>query len=188
MNQWLGVGMPNLKKVPRKPHPIGQEFKSVADYHTNCIIRLDTVSDPCVKEFDNEEGMRTLTATVKRLTKPWFGSGRTVIADSWFGSPQMTIMLSELGLYSIMQVTKRRFWPRGMPSVDVTSQLENHYGSHYTTAKFNADGSKLFVCAYRDQKVKALVSSCSTTRLTGERRFRDDSGRVVTIRRPEVFE
>jgi hypothetical protein len=70
MNQWLGVGMPNLKKVPRKPHPIGQEFKSVADYHTNCIIRLDTVSDPCVKEFDNEEGMRTLTATVKRLTKP----------------------------------------------------------------------------------------------------------------------
>ncbi|GAA5797443.1 hypothetical protein HPULCUR_002827 [Helicostylum pulchrum] len=23
MNQWLGNGMPNLKKVPRKPHPIG---------------------------------------------------------------------------------------------------------------------------------------------------------------------
>ena len=23
MNQWLGVGMLNLKKIPRKPHPIG---------------------------------------------------------------------------------------------------------------------------------------------------------------------
>lgn len=26
MNQWLGVGIPNVKKVPRRPHPIGQEF------------------------------------------------------------------------------------------------------------------------------------------------------------------
>ncbi|SAL96397.1 hypothetical protein, partial, partial [Absidia glauca] len=31
MNQWLGEGMPNLKKVPRKPHSIGQEYKTIAD-------------------------------------------------------------------------------------------------------------------------------------------------------------
>ncbi|KAI8890850.1 hypothetical protein K501DRAFT_143431, partial [Backusella circina FSU 941] len=36
MNQWLGTGMPNLKKVPRKSHPIGQEFKILADHHTYC--------------------------------------------------------------------------------------------------------------------------------------------------------
>lgn len=34
MNQWLGKGMPNLKKVPRKPHPIGQEYKTLADHDT----------------------------------------------------------------------------------------------------------------------------------------------------------
>jgi hypothetical protein len=28
MNQWLGIGIPNVKKVPRKPHPVGQELKS----------------------------------------------------------------------------------------------------------------------------------------------------------------
>jgi hypothetical protein len=103
MNQWLGLGMPNAKKVPRKPHPIGQEFKSLADYHTDCILRLDTVSDP---QYDDEPGMRNLLATVKRLVKPWFATGRTVIADSWFGSPDMTTMLIGLGLYSIIQVTK----------------------------------------------------------------------------------
>ena len=53
--------------------------------------------------------MRKLTVTIKRLVKPWFGSACTVIADSWFGSPDMTTMLSDLGLYSIMQVTKRRY-------------------------------------------------------------------------------
>lgn len=40
MNQWLGEGMPNVKKVPRKPHSIGQEFKTLADDETYCIIQL----------------------------------------------------------------------------------------------------------------------------------------------------
>lgn len=185
MNQWLGTGMPNVKKVPRKPHPIGQEFKTLADHHSFCILRMDTVSDPCPKEYDNDPGMRKLTATIKRLVKPWFGSGRTVIADSWFGSPGMTAMLSSLGLYSIMQVAKRRYWPRGMPATDVVEQVEQAHGSHFTMKKTSGDGN-LFVCAYRDKKVKAFVSSCGTTRLCGQRTFVGSGGNQVTITRPEV--
>ncbi|KAG2194272.1 hypothetical protein INT47_009682 [Mucor saturninus] len=187
MNQWLGAGMPNLKNVPRKPHPIGQEFKTLADHHTYCILRMDTVSDPKVKEFDDEPGMKKLTATMKRLVKPWFGSGRTVIADSWFGSPAMTTMLSDLGLYSIMQVAKRRYWPRGMPTTDIVETVGEERGSHYTMRKVSSSG-KLFVCAYRDQKVKAFVSSCSTTRLTSERTFLGSGGSLVAIKRPEVVD
>jgi hypothetical protein len=97
MIQWLGTGMPNLKKVPRKPHPIGQEFKTLADHHTFCILQMDTVSDPKLKEYDDDPGMRKLTATIKRLVKPWFGSGRTVITDSWFGSPDMTTIVIRFG-------------------------------------------------------------------------------------------
>ncbi|KAK9681222.1 hypothetical protein K7432_015699 [Basidiobolus ranarum] len=37
-NQWLGSDMANIKKVPRKPHPIGQEFETLADNHTYCIL------------------------------------------------------------------------------------------------------------------------------------------------------
>ncbi|OBZ82421.1 hypothetical protein A0J61_09529 [Choanephora cucurbitarum] len=62
MNPWLGV-------VPRKPHPIGQEFKTLTDHHTHCILRIDTVSDPRPKEYDDEPGMRKLTAAIKRLVK-----------------------------------------------------------------------------------------------------------------------
>ncbi|KAL7312849.1 phosphatidylinositol-binding protein scs2, variant 2 [Mucor circinelloides] len=170
MNQWLGNGMPNLKKVPRKPHPIGQEFKTLADHHSYCILQMDTVSNTVSKEYDNEPGMKKLAATIKRLVKPWFGSGRTVIADSWFGSPDMTAMLSDLGLYSIMQVTKRRYWPRGMPVTDIVEQLEPaHCSSHYTMKK-NSSSRTLFVCSYRDRRVKAFISSCGTTsRLDGQR-------------------
>ncbi|CAO3621055.1 unnamed protein product [Mucor hiemalis] len=187
MNQWLGTGMPNLKKVPRKPHPIGQEFKTLADHHTYCILRMDTVSDPLQKEFDNEPGMLKMMGTIKRLVKPWFDSGRTVIADSWFGSPAMIAMLSELGLYSIMQVCKRRYWPRGMPTTDIVEQVAGEVGSHFTMKKVSGS-SKYFTCAYRDQKVKAFVSSCGTTRLTGSRTFLGSGGNVVTITRPAVVD
>ncbi|KAG2194176.1 hypothetical protein INT46_002212 [Mucor plumbeus] len=63
MNQWLGTGMPNLKKK--------QEFKTLADHHTFCILQMDTVSDPKPKEYDDDPGMRKLTATIKRLCRYW---------------------------------------------------------------------------------------------------------------------
>ncbi|KAK4514532.1 uncharacterized protein ATC70_002130 [Mucor velutinosus] len=179
--------MPNIKKVPRKPHPIGQEFKTLADCHTSCILRMDTVSDP-VSEFGNEPGMKKLTATVKRLVQPWFGSGRTVIADFWFGSPDMVKMLFKLGLFFIMQVCKRRYWPRGMPQTDIVEKVEEAYGSCYTMSKCLGNGSSLFTCDYRDQKVKAFVSSCSTTILTGKKVLEGTHVRIITIQRPEVAE
>lgn len=37
MNQWLGRHLPNLKKVPRKPHAIGQEYKTIADCFRACL-------------------------------------------------------------------------------------------------------------------------------------------------------
>ncbi|KAK4516813.1 uncharacterized protein ATC70_011792 [Mucor velutinosus] len=159
--------MPNLKKVPQKPHPIGQEFKTLADHHSYCILQTDTVSDPMPKEFDNDPGMKKLTITSKRLVKPWFESGRTVIiADSWFGSPDIISMLTNLGLYGIMQVARRRYWPRGKPTTDIAEQVEPSYGSPYTKKK-TTDGGSMFVCAYREKKVKAFVSSCGTTRIKG---------------------
>lgn len=54
MNQWLGWGMPNLKKVPRKPHSVGQEFKTVAYTKTYCIVRLDITGNDMPKKFDDQ--------------------------------------------------------------------------------------------------------------------------------------
>ncbi|CEP07628.1 hypothetical protein, partial, partial [Parasitella parasitica] len=184
MNQWLGIGMPNLKKVPRKPHPIGQEFKTLADHHTYCILQIDTVSDPKPKEYDSDEGMRKLTATVKRLVKPWFFTGRTVIADSWFGAPDMTTMLTELGLYSIMQIAKRRYWPRGMPTTDVVEHTDSEPGSFFTM-KNQQRG--MFVTTFRHLKVKAFISSCGTTRLSGSCAV-EHRGQIKQFERPAVVD
>lgn len=44
------------------------------------------------KEFDDVD--TNLIATVKRLCKHWFSTGRTIIVDSWFGPPLMTSKLT----------------------------------------------------------------------------------------------
>ena len=102
MNQWLGHGMPNLKKAARKPHSTGQEFKFVADTTTCCIIQLDFTGDIVEGEFDDQYSSKNI-ASVCRLTSPWFFSARTIIADSWFGSSALVRAMKSHGLYSIMQ-------------------------------------------------------------------------------------
>lgn len=189
MNQWLGNGIPNVKKVPRKPHPIGQEFKTLADHDTFCIIQLDTVSDPVKKRYDDTD--RNLIATVKRLTEPWFCSGRTVIGDSWFGSPEMTIALLDRGLHSIMQVVKRKYWPPGLPPqpLDLIQSLGPERGSHITATRQDENNRPLLVCSFRDLKPKAIILSCSTSLPSSKTRYyKDTNGQQQEYRRPQAFD
>ncbi|SAL95656.1 hypothetical protein, partial, partial [Absidia glauca] len=187
MNQWLGEGMPNLKKVPRKPHSIGQEYKTIADNVTCIIMRMDFCGDPLQrKPRPNED--RSIVATVKRLTEPWHYSGRVIVADSWFGSPEMAWKLMAVGLHSIMQVCKRLYWPKGMPAADIVQALGPEFGSK-VFMKSTVPGEHLFVGAFRDLKVKALVSTCGTTTDGNIRRFWDPNGKQwVEVVRPKVFD
>jgi hypothetical protein len=72
----------NLKKDPKKQHSIGQEFKTLVDHHTLCILRMDAIGNPRPKYYDEHIDMHKLTVTVKRLVKPWLGSGIIVVTDS----------------------------------------------------------------------------------------------------------
>ncbi|CEP19333.1 hypothetical protein [Parasitella parasitica] len=171
MNQWLGHGMPNLKKIPRKPHSIGQEWKTVADVNTCCIIRLDVTGDTLSKKFD-------------RLVEPWFSLGRTVIADSWFGSPAMVRALKDVGLFSIMQVKKKRYWPRGMPMEDMVGSLGEEVGD-VKVVKSRIDS--VFIASLRDKKPRCVIANAeSTTAGSTESRWID--GQMHTVTRPLVFE
>lgn len=183
MNQWLGKDMPNLKKVPRKPHSIGQEFKTIADVKTCCILRLDLTGDARPKKFDDVYSLKTV-ASVCRLTELWFHSGRTAIGDSWFGSPFMVRTLRERGLFSIMHVKKKRYWPKSMPDQDLLSILGEEFGS---TACLKSLTDGIFVAAVRDRQPKVVIASCGTT-LPGSTIQRNINGTVMTMQRPAVFD
>ncbi|CEP16929.1 hypothetical protein [Parasitella parasitica] len=87
-----------------------------------------------------------------------------------------------------MQVAKRRYWPRGMPSTDIVEQVEALRGSHYFTMKKTTDDGNtiFFACAYRDLGVKTFISSCGTTSLVGYKNIVEPNGSVTMIKRPQI--
>ncbi|RHZ53471.1 hypothetical protein Glove_441g18 [Diversispora epigaea] len=168
MCQWMGKidKGPFQRKIPRKPHPIGCEFKTMADARTNLFLQLDPVEPP---EYSSKKKFAEHSATIAtmlRLTEPWFSSGRTIIADSWFGSVKACTTLYKHGLYSILQLKKRRYWAKNIPC-DITDALESDYGLFISqVGKF--DDVDLTLCSLRDRKNIVLLASCSTTNLKNE--------------------
>ncbi|CAG8819695.1 41709_t:CDS:2, partial [Gigaspora margarita] len=125
-------------------------------------------------------------ATMLRLTEPWFHSGRTVIADSWFGNTNACTTLYKYGLYSILQLKKRRYWPKNIPS-DITSALNNDYGSSISRVR-KLDGIDLTVCSIRDRKNIVLLSNCSITSPGTEiTRYIEGHG-SIKFQRPTIFD
>ena len=101
-------------KIKRKPRPVGNEIKDMSDARSNIVIKLEMYKgkdDTALKEHIGKYG--ATCATTLRLTDNIHGSGRIVIAGSWFGSVKTAIALKERGLYSVMVVkTAHKRYPR----------------------------------------------------------------------------
>lgn len=170
MERWLGRvnKMPGRRKTPNKPIPVGQEHKDCADAATNIMLRLELSEEKerdALKEFTREHG--ATAACCLRLTRPWWRSGRTVIGDSWFGSPKACLQLAHMGLFSIMSCKKRAAWPRDYPGVALMEALNVDYGS-VVSASRDVDRWHLLAAALRDRKPRCIIASCSTTNLGDE--------------------
>ncbi|KAG0009972.1 hypothetical protein BGZ81_003051, partial [Podila clonocystis] len=167
MNQWRGKkyddGMPGVRNLPAKPHPVGQEYKTLADSVTQIILQLDLARDKnaAPQEFDDEG---KVIGGMLRLVKPWIGVARTVYADSYFGSPASAVALMERGLFSIMHVKKRRYFPKGIP-VDIIASLPDNLGSYIarTASVPRKPHIKLLLVSQMDRKPQCVLSTGGTT-------------------------
>lgn len=98
----------NLKgkiKIKRKPRPVGNEIKDLSDGRSNIVLNMELYEgkeEMQLKEHVHKYG--ATCATTLRLTAPYYGTGRVVLADSWFGSVKTAIALKERGLFSVLLV------------------------------------------------------------------------------------
>lgn len=129
MVQWQGRGMPGLMVVLRKPTPIGLEL------HTLCCavcgilfwfevyegqkamdkMKYVVKSSGCVGSSGSEPKYPKSVALTMRMMDGarLFGSGRVLIADSWFGSALCAAVLWSVGVFSIMNVkTAHKNYPK----------------------------------------------------------------------------
>ena len=79
-------GIPHLTKIIRKPKGVGTEIKCVADGLVGIMLRIEICEG---KEAESKKKWSHLpagTAQTLRLSEPWHGTGRIIVADSAFSS------------------------------------------------------------------------------------------------------
>ena len=104
-------------KIICKPRPIGNKIKNMSDGISKIVLHLEFYEGRdimCDKKFVKEFG--ATTATTLRLTEAYHGSGRRVIADSWFASVNCVKALMERGLYLMFVKTTHKDFPRELLS------------------------------------------------------------------------
>ena len=141
-------------KIIRKPRPIGNKIKNMSDGISKIVLRLEfyEARDMCDKKFVKEFG--ATTATTLQLTEAYHGSGRRVIADSWFGSVKCAKALMERGLYLIMLVkTAYKDFPRELLSQN------NLKRSEWNTVTSETDDGELQACHSLDLQLKDFIST-----------------------------
>ena len=86
---WRGTGEVHVTYQPRKPTPYGIELKTMVCAKSRIMLSAELYEGKDVdatKQYRDQVG--ATTACTLRLTAPYKGSARIVVADSWFGSRQ----------------------------------------------------------------------------------------------------
>ena len=135
------------------------------------------------KQYAGE--MPPTRATTLRLCAPWFGTGRTVIGDSWFGSVANALELHKNGLHSILMVkTGHSNFPRSLLESSLDQELGSCASAVLADSSEREIGARLLAVRWLDRKPKTMISTASTTAQGVPRVKR--SGRVIP--RPQVVQ
>lgn len=153
----------------RKPTPFGIELKTLACGSSHVMLHAEIAEGKekdAAKEYRDQVG--ATTATTLRLCKPYRGTGRMLVADSWFGSCNTAEWLwDELGMYSVMAVKTGH---RGFPKARIIRELGTERFAHkaYKIEVALERGTRpMFASGFLDKKPMLVVATTGTT-LPGE--------------------
>ena len=142
MNSFLNKFCPGFMSVPRKPHPLGNEYHSIADgdegypvmYRIKTQEGKDCLKDangkwefPSKFEGENPNTGRKYTKTSSlmcEMTVPLHGIEEIVSTDSGFFVTAGIPHLHEHGMYGQSLIKKRNYWPKGCPGAHIYSYVE----------------------------------------------------------------
>ena len=89
-----------LRSPPRQAWYEGKEAMTNKEYCAEMKAKL-------------KDGPWKSVALTARITQQWHGTGRVIVADSWFGSVPCIMELFERGLFAVMMVkTAHKGYPK----------------------------------------------------------------------------
>ena len=177
---------PGWVSLPRKPHPLGNEYHTIACAETNIIFRVEIVEGrdhPPELAVEYSELGKT-PGLVLRMTKSIHGTGRVVVMDSGFGVLQGLIELLKVGLYSSAVVKKKRYWPKHIKGDSIDEHMSAQEIGSSDALVGRLDDKQFYVYATRDSRfICKLMATYGTLLPAGpEKRRQTGEGRLVTFR------
>ena len=123
---WLDQHGPGFMFIPRKPHPFGNEYHTIADvettmtYRMECVEGKDRPAQLGPKEYDDKG---KTVGVMLRLTKPLHHTGKIVEQDSGFCVFEGIAAQHQMGVYGDALIKKRRYWPKHVPGSEIDAAM-----------------------------------------------------------------
>ena len=119
---------PGWMYVPRKPHPYGNEYHTIACGESGILYALEIVegkSRPREKAKEKYSELGTTAGLLLRLCEAIFDTGKIVVLDSGFCVLQALIELKKKGVYASALVKKRRYWPKYVKGDEIKLSMKD---------------------------------------------------------------
>ena len=177
MNTFLDKNCPGFMSVPRKPHPLGNEYHTIADgddgkpivWRVKMQEGKDRPKDATgnwafPSEFEgtniNTGRKYTKTSTLMcEMTVPIHGTGKVVSMDSGFCVTCGILHLHDHGVYGQALIKKRKYWPKGVPGDQISKYFEGKPLGFVKTLQQDMDGVQFNIHCTRDDRFVTKMMS-----------------------------
>ena len=123
--QWT---CPAFVFCPRKPHPKGNEYHTIADGKSGILFGLEMVEGKdAPPEFETKKNFHSFGKTaglMLRMCETLFGQLKVVVLDSGFCVLQGIIELRKRGVFAAAVIKKRRYWPKHIKGDEIKNKME----------------------------------------------------------------
>lgn len=126
---------PGWMFVPRKPHPSGNEYHTIACglsgilWHMEMVEGKDQPPEILRKEFDE---MGKTVGLLLQVTRQIWSTGKVIILDSGFCVLKGIVELMKRGVFASALIKKRRYWPKDVPGEDIKREQLDDKAIGYT--------------------------------------------------------
>jgi hypothetical protein len=154
---------PGFMFVPRKPHPMGNEYHSICCGLSGIMYAIELVEGkdhPKERPKADYDDKGKTAGLLLRLCKSLFGTGKVVILDSGFCVLQAIIELKKLGVYASALIKKRRYWPKYIKGDEIKEAFADKEIGYQDRLPGELDGTKFdLFCMKEADYVMMLMST-----------------------------
>ena len=175
MSPWTNKYCPGYMFVPRKPHPFGNEYHSIADgdqgkpimWRVKIQEGKDRPMNGNTPRYPSQfECYSTTAKLMLEMSKPLFNTGKIVTMDSGFCVTAGILAMHDHGMFGQALIKKRgRYWPVHVPGDQIDEHFANLSIGDVDTLKQSIDNKNFLVhCTKDDGYVTKIMSTHGTLR------------------------